>query len=75
MTVHNSGPSNSITAPVPAVTYDGPSNTWATNWSGSLTGTAAPSGSVPLQSVQFAVQKVGGNYWNEPASRARARSC
>src|ERR1019366_398702 len=62
VTVDNSGPSVSITAPASNTVYDGPNNTWATTWSGTLTGTA--SGGVGLTKVQYAVQKVGGNYWN-----------
>ena len=62
MTVDNSGPSNSITAPVPATIYNGPNDTWATAWSGTsrvrLRLRAAPCRS---QSVQYAVKNNGDN--------------
>jgi hypothetical protein len=69
VTIHNSGPSNSITAPVPATIYDGPSDTWQTSWSGSISGTASGSGGVPLQSVQYAIENNGNNeYWSGSTS-------
>ena len=65
VTIDNSGPSNSITAPVPSTIYNSTNDTWQTAWSGTISGTASANGSVPLQSVKYSVKNNGNNeYWN-----------
>jgi hypothetical protein len=65
VTVHNSAPSNSITAPSAGVLYDGPNDSWQTTWGGSFSGTAAGTGGVPLSTVKYSVlNNSNGDYWN-----------